>query len=113
MSVWDGISDIPQAHEIGNYEIESFSTRYVSERGQSFYQRLMRQNNGKTVEDCITRTNNALMKLRITLVPKEPGADWRDLPNARKEYKDGKVTKIAKELHYGIKDVSAREEKYK
>ena len=110
MTVWDGISDLIQAQERQNAETDPGLMPYAYDDGKSFYQRLMRQDNGQYIEDCVSRAMTDLQKLRISLIPTLPGADWRDLPNVKRKYGNGKVTT---ELHYGLKDIGAREEKYK
>ena len=45
------------------------------------------------LEDHITKSLNALQQCRFDLVPREPGADWRDLPNKRVPMDDGRETK--------------------
>ena len=51
---------------------------------ETHFQRLIRSNaNSKNCElrDHICKKMNALVEMRMTLIPTDPGADWRDLPN--------------------------------
>jgi DNA (cytosine-5)-methyltransferase 1 len=96
------LSDLP---EIGN-EIGNKGSKPYQVEPKSHFQRLVRwEAEEKTfmdkVDDHICKNMKDLMVLRLSLIPKHFGADWRDLPNKIIELPDGTVTKL---LKYRYKD---------
>ena len=47
---------------------------------ESHYQKKMRKNSSQLFDHICKKMSNFDLK-RISLIPKKPGADWRDLPN--------------------------------
>ena len=75
LTCWDSISDlppIPSGHD-------QLSISYQAEP-RSHLQRNFRKK-ATNLTDHITKPLNALQQERINLIPTDPGADWRDLPN--------------------------------
>ena len=75
LTCWDSISDlppIPSGHD-------QLSINYQA-KPRSHLQRNFRQNATKLTEH-ITKPLNPLQQERVNLIPTDPGADWRDLPN--------------------------------
>ena len=75
LTCWDSISDlppIPSGHD-------QLSIKYQAEP-RSHLQRNFRRK-ATNLTDHITKPLNVLQQERINLIPTDPGADWRDLPN--------------------------------
>lgn len=45
------------------------------------------------LRDHICQPVNAIAEKRISLIPRTPGSDWRDLPNIAVELRDGSRTR--------------------
>ena len=55
------------------------------------FQRQMRRNSPSLL-DHYTKEMSELVKIRMELIPTEPGSDWRDLPNIVMRLEDGNYT---------------------
>jgi len=87
LTAWDAISDLPEI-PAGHDQL----TIPYRQRAQSHLQRTFRAESSAVV-DHITKPLNPLQQMRISLVPTDAGADWRDLPNTRVHLSDGTVTR--------------------
>ena len=104
LTTWDAISDLPSI-PVGH---DQLTIPYVDEPKSQVcvlcvdggndccivvFQMQRRFRAGVSeLEDHITKPLNALQKMRLTLIPALPGADWRDLPNKKIELEDGRQT---------------------
>ena len=75
LTCWDSISDLPPIPS-GHDQI---SIPYQADP-RSHLQRNFRKR-ANVLTDHITKPLNPLQQERINLIPTDPGADWRDLPN--------------------------------
>ena len=75
LTCWDSISDLPPI--LSGHD--QLSIPYQADP-RSHLQRNFRKK-ATNLTDHITKPLNALQQERINLIPTDPGADWRDLPN--------------------------------
>mgnify|MGYP002628180812 CR=1 FL=1 len=87
LTCWDAISDLPVI-PAGHDKV----TMDYSSEPQSQMQRRFRSCS-RQLEDHITKSLNSLQQERIRMVPTDPGADWRDIPNQRRSLDDGRETR--------------------
>jgi len=87
LTCWDSISDLPPIPS-GHDQI---SIPYQADP-RSHLQRNFRKK-ANVLTDHITKPLNPLQQERINLIPTDPGADWRDLPNKRVTLEDGRQTR--------------------
>ena len=74
ITVRDIMSDLPPIRNGDQVETKA----YVIEP-ESHFQRMIRDKSG--LRDHICKKMNPLVEARMSLIPVNPGADWRDLPN--------------------------------
>ena len=92
MTARDGISDLPKL-DIGPLQKSSKTTSDP----KTWFQRMMKWN-GKDFHSKITHHEAKLLSdivmKRISYVPKELGADWRDIPNKSVEIRGRVIPKL-------------------
>ena len=83
----EAISDLPPL-------LQAKSDRKYLHPPQSGFQKLMRADDyeGSKVTHHETKTMSMIINARLALIPKTPGADWKDLPNKVIELPDGTKT---------------------
>ena len=106
ITVWDAVSDLPlPKRDIPTNEENEKVVQMHEHTAKSFYQRMLREHvtqsrqPQKRVYDHYTKPTNKLQDERYAHIPKEFGADWRDLPNI--EVRRGNRT-IATKLEYNF-----------
>lgn len=71
---------------------------------QSQFQRKMREKTSTDVTDHVCKQMSALVDARMTLIPTDPGCDWRDLPNIVFKLKDGTFTDKLVYTHHDYRE---------
>lgn len=98
VTVKDAINDLPLLLEDDySNDIE----RVYASPTNNHYQKVLRINSSESLYDHVCREIGLLCRARIQLIPKVPGADWRDLPNVRHPLGNGIV---ANKLMYNYDD---------
>ncbi|TRY67204.1 hypothetical protein TCAL_02281 [Tigriopus californicus] len=92
ITVRDAIGDLPPIQN-GDNILE----KCYSQPPRSHFQRRMRKS--EILQDHICRKMAPLIEMRMSLVPQEPGSDWRDLPNIEIQLSDGTFTEKLKYLY--------------
>ena len=77
ITIKDVISDLPQLQNVNQKQNEMMK---YDKDPESHYQKKMRKNSSQLFDHICKKMSNFDLK-RISLIPKKPGADWRDLPN--------------------------------
>lgn len=83
----DAISDLPEienGHKLAEIPYDGEALTH--------FQRKMRKGGGLVVVDHVCKEMSPLVEARIAHIPQSPGADWRDLPNACVQLRDGTMT---------------------
>nr|ALB00264.1 DNA (cytosine-5)-methyltransferase [Tigriopus japonicus] len=92
ITVRDAIGDLPPIQNGDNILEKSYS-----QPPKSHFQRRMRRSD--KLQDHICRKMAPLIEMRMSLVPQEPGSDWRDLPNIEIQLSDGTFSEKLKYLY--------------
>jgi DNA (cytosine-5)-methyltransferase 1 len=87
VTVQDAIFDLPEISGGPTYRSLFYKTPALTD-----FQKMLRAGCGQTVKDHESRAMNAISELRMSLIPTDPGSDWRDLPNVRRRMKDGTMS---------------------
>ena len=83
MTIRDAIADLPRVGDGSPDDAVDYDSG-----ASSTYQKRMRSSAG-SVSDHVSRKLNELNLLRVQNIPREKGADWRDLPNQQSVLQNG------------------------
>ncbi|XP_054724016.1 DNA (cytosine-5)-methyltransferase PliMCI-like [Uloborus diversus] len=103
ITVKDALSDLPEIKN-GHKVVEMSHT----EDAKTHYQKKIRGNSSQTLRDHVCKEMNPLVEARMQHIPKEPGSDWRDLPNIIVTLSDGTKTKKLEYKYHDIKNGKAK-----
>jgi len=105
VTVKDIMSDLPEIHQNVNGEVKEVMK--YGKPPQSHFQRIIRRGSTKLKDHCTKKLTPLIVK-RFELIPREPGSDWRDLPNEALVLSDGTMTKKLVYSHEDHKQGNSR-----